>query len=615
MSWGSPWFFGFLALIPLILLLHSLWRKRKEVKITTLFLWEELLQERRATLGISRIVKSLTLLLQILVVIILTVGLAQPFLTLPATREGNIVLILDTSASMQTKGPRGSRFALAQAEARRLIDQLHEKSYMSIIEAGAGPTLKTFFTRDKQRLRNIVDQMEVQDTIGNLREAVLLALSFLQGNKNDEIVLLSDGTETEWQKEIPPRGMKITPILFTEGEKNVGITHFAFRKGWGDVPVYEMMITVHNFTSTPLEVPLEVIWNRKLLLQERVSLQSDEARVLVYPFDQELTGILEARLVLEDDFPVDNVAYTVLTQAQAFWVLLITPGNYFLENLLAAHPQVLVNRIDQIDPAAFEQQIQGHHIVIFDRITPPPLPFGNFLLINTLAPGLPITLLGEVQEPELLDWQRDHPILRQVQLEQLTIRRAQQVELHSGARPIVEATATPLLTTVQRENLRVVHLGFDLLESDLPMRVAFPLLFENIFQWLYPGITNFSSQQIQVGEIFTLPVANNIREVTVRKPEAGRAVTLPVTENPFHFRDTRRTGIYSVKAGNHTMRFAVNLLSEQESRIQPRQIDLTEYAQTDLFTEEEVEKPLWHYFVLAALLFTFGEWYCWCRGR
>ncbi|RMF93841.1 MAG: VWA domain-containing protein, partial [Nitrospinota bacterium] len=337
MSWGNPWLFGFLALIPLILLLHSLRFKRQEVRVTTLFLWERLLQERKATLGISRIVKSLTLLLQILVVSLLTIGLAQPFLSLPATREGDMVLIIDTSASMQAQGPQGTRFALAQAEAYRLIDQLHEKSRMAIIEAGQGPVLRTFFTRDKRRLREIVARMEAGDSIGNLRESVLLALSLLRGQRQDHIVVISDGTETDWQAELPA-GVRITPLQVQAGEKNIGITRFAFRQGWGETPRYEMLVTIQNFTPVPVNVPLKVTINRRRLLQEEVSLQGGEVRTLVYPFTRELHGVVEARLLFQDDFPLDNVARTVLTRARSFWVLLISPGNYFLENLLAAHP-------------------------------------------------------------------------------------------------------------------------------------------------------------------------------------------------------------------------------------------------------------------------------------
>jgi hypothetical protein len=65
MGWAAPWAFAFLALVPLVLLLHSLRLRRREVRISAVYLWEELLRERRSTFGMSRLLRSLLLLLQI----------------------------------------------------------------------------------------------------------------------------------------------------------------------------------------------------------------------------------------------------------------------------------------------------------------------------------------------------------------------------------------------------------------------------------------------------------------------------------------------------------------------------------------------------------------------
>ncbi|RMF87006.1 MAG: hypothetical protein D6736_13775 [Nitrospinota bacterium] len=275
----------------------------------------------------------------------------------------------------------------------------------------------------------------------------------------------------------------------------------------------------------------------------------------------------------------------------------------------------LVNMIGRVEPSTFAQQVRRHHIVIFDRVTPPPLLTGNYLLIDTLAPNLPIVASGEVSEPQIIDWQPTHPLLRQVQLEHLAIRKAQQVSLQPGAQSLIEADTTSLLNLVQNDELRVVHLAFDLFDSDLPMRVAFPLLLENIFQWLYPGMAAFSSRQIRVGEPYTLPLDGEIQEVTVRKP-GGERIRVPVTNNLLRFTETQRVGLYTVRVGNRAERFAVNLLSDQESRILPQTSPLPPSQEEGggLFTEEEVKKPLWFYFILAALLLALGEWYCWCRG-
>ena len=112
MGWAAPWAL-FLALVPLVLLLHSLRLRRREVRISAV--WEELLRERRSTFGMSKLLRSLLLLLQILGIAGLTLGLADPFARLPSTKEGDIVLVLDASASMRSmsKGVRSASPRLA----------------------------------------------------------------------------------------------------------------------------------------------------------------------------------------------------------------------------------------------------------------------------------------------------------------------------------------------------------------------------------------------------------------------------------------------------------------------------------------------------------------------
>ena len=84
----------------------------------------------------------------------------------------------------------------------------------------------------------------------------------------------------------------------------------------------------------------------------------------------------------------------MLSDRPPVWILLVTRGNYFLESLLAGHANASVNVVNSVSSSSFEQQVLGNHIVIMDGLEPPPLQVGNFLLINTSAPNLPITVKG-----------------------------------------------------------------------------------------------------------------------------------------------------------------------------------------------------------------------------
>jgi hypothetical protein len=146
------------------------------------------------------------------------------------------------------------------------------------------------------------------------------------------------------------------------------------------------------------------------------------------------------------------------------------------------------------------------------------------------------------------------------------------------------------------------------------LRVAFPVLMANILEWLSPQHGTFLSHQVQAGSPYPIELEGNTTEVSVRKP-SGEWIKLAVTENPVVFHDTSQVGIYTVRSGKKTQRFAVNLVSQEESDILPKSVERLADAPfvSGLSMQETVKQPLWPYFAALAFGLTLVEWYFWCR--
>ena len=110
MTWLNPAAFAFLALIPVVLLLHALRHRRRDVRVSTLFLWESVLREAHGNLGLQRLVQNLPLLLQLLLVCVLTAVLANPVLTKTVAENKDIVLVLDVECEYADAYPAGHTF-------------------------------------------------------------------------------------------------------------------------------------------------------------------------------------------------------------------------------------------------------------------------------------------------------------------------------------------------------------------------------------------------------------------------------------------------------------------------------------------------------------------------
>lgn len=614
MMWLNPAAFAFLAFIPVVILLHTLRYRRRDVQVSTLFLWERVMRETHGTLGLRRLVQNLPLLLQILLVLLFSAALAQPALTKAVSESKDIVLVLDVSASMQTNTPQGTRFAQAQHQALEILRTLPSDRQMALIAAGRQPRVLAFFTQEKALLRQALTNVQVSDAPGNMREAILLALSFTQGSRTQEVVVIGDGAYGQLTELNIPRN-QIRHIRIGGGERNVGITRLAFRKLLGATERHEVLIAVKNFSRQPMTAPLRLTLRRRQLLERQLSLQSGQEEIIVTAFNGPLKGVAQAELLVDDDLPLDNRAYGVLAAKTHTWVLLVGQSNYFLERLLTALPGVLVNVIPEVSEEVLPRLLEANHLIIFNGVQPPPLREGNFLLIHTVPQDVRFQEHGVVTQPQILDWNRRHPLLDFVDFTDVRIEEALALRLQGGVRSLVDGTGTSLLSVVEEPRLRLVVLAFDPMRSDLPLRIAFPVFISNLLHWLSPHQRGFTAGQIQAGMPYATFFDTPVERVTVQNPQ-GKQREYEVQGNPWIFSDADRVGIYVMRAGEQKRYLTVSLLDETESDIHPVDALPSLTPKPDEFVVHHagvVETPLWPYILLGGVLALLGEWYVWCR--
>jgi hypothetical protein len=166
--------------------------------------------------------------------------------------------------------------------------------------------------------------------------------------------------------------------------------------------------------------------------------------------------------------------------------------------------------------------------------------------------------------------------------------------------------------TYEEDGLRAVLLGFDLTKSDLPLKVAFPVMMSNIVNWLNPHKLEFSTLQTRAGEPFDIYLDPQTDTFYTRAPqekwEKQRA-----RANPFRYSHTRKVGIYSISENDKQRYFSVNLadLSESDIRTAPL-VQLSDQPDVPLVSEEiSVQQPMWTFFLLCGCVLLILEWYLW----
>ncbi len=565
MSFLSPLAFALTALVLPLVLLYFLKVRRRERRVPSLLLWDPSLRDREASAFFQRLQRDPLLILQILALLALSVALARPAVTVTGDGARKVVLVLDTSASMKARDVGPSRFDVARAEATRLVGRLGEGAEVMVIETGVQPKVTAALGRDRQRALAAIAQAQARDLPNRLPEAVRTARALVGTDPRAEIHVFTDGAFALPQS-LAAADPRIRWVGVGRRSQNVGITNLAIRRSSFGSADYQAFVSLVNYSPEPQTFAFALELDGRTIAEKDVTLEPSVRRSIVLPFGHGGGGVVTARLRIDDDLTVDDVAYAVLPPPRKMNVLLVSAGNLFLEKVLRTDPQV---SLEVRTPDQYQGGMADADIVVLDSSTPPRVGSGRFVFVNVVPPDVPLEVLGRIERPTIMDWDRGHPIMRHVEFAKVAIEDALRIRPLAAGRPLVEAVGGPLIYALEEPERKAVFIGFDLFKTDFPLRVAFPLILSNSLRWLHPAGLDQSSLQLAAGQPILLPVAHGVTSVTVTTPR-GRIVKALVTRGVVSFTETDEVGVYTLTSARGETRVAVNLMDAEESNLQPR---------------------------------------------
>ena len=184
----------------------------------------------------------------------------------------------------------------------------------------------------------------------------------------------------------------------------------------------------------------------------------------------------------------------------------------------------------------------------------------------------------------------------------------------SGTVALLETTEGALIAALPGGGTRVVF-AFRLTDSNLSLRLAFPIFFANLLNRAFrPGGVS-EAGFLPAGEslVRTLPAGTDTAVVT---DPAGRQTELErLPDGTVTFSDTDLTGFYRIRIGPSEETVPVSFLSEAETDIAPRKsVDIAGVARPSDPDAVETNLPLRTPLLYAALAVLLLEWTIWLRG-
>ncbi len=645
-----------------IVVFYILKIRLRRIPVSTLLFWQQIFEEKKPRSLFQKLRHLLSLLLQLAFLAFLVFALADPIFRWQQARARRLVLVVDNSSSMNANDVTPSRLEAAKAEGRRLIEGMRLGDELAIIAAGARTHVICGPTDHERTLRSALDSITASDGPTHVAEAVALARRLLSGSeKMRRVVVLSDGCFNGAAELAREENVELVSIGKKTG--NVGITRLQARRSLLDPIGYEILVEVANASDEPASFRLELDLEQDPIDVVPMNLAPGERSVHVFEKTSAEGGRLRASIDRNDSLLTDNTAWAILPHRARQKVILVTPGNLFLEKVFEAIPLVDLEVVkvskdtplskDGLEPWAQASlaptQNAARPIVIFHHKVPDVLPPYQILVIEPERSGALWELGEAIQNPLVAKQDKDSPLMLNIRLDNVLMPEAHKLTLRGPAQVLAESSAgDPLYAVLERSSGagegKVVVLTVNLDKSDLPLQTAFPIMMANLLSWfggtkgeLREALSAGAVAQVdvspgKVGSVTRILVAPDGREQPLVAAAGASKLTVGPLDQCGVWRVLERATaagqqpkvVKSVGADSKSGAGAASAGS-QDTTLSELACNLADRRESDLRPAEGLPdrnpglaagiavRPIWYYLIASALMLTCWEWFLYQR--
>jgi hypothetical protein len=566
--------------------------------IPSLLLWRRVLDDAREQTLWERIRRAVSLVITVLIALALALAAVRPgrsTSTRQAVGTGRLLIVLDSSLSMEAATGRGAtRWQRAVAEARRLF------------ASSSGAELALATTADGLVEGPTSDLALLESALDRVRPGGGDAAAWPRLAGASAVHFITDGAAARTIDNA------VTVHTVFEPADNVGITALEVRPSLTPGTAGDAYLEIGNFAAAAQKVRLRVTRGDVAALDREFDMKPSEVMRQVIPVPQGGDPALRVQVAApKNALEADDNAFAWVARSRPVTIAVVGDRIEWLREAFARDPGV---RAVFVSPANWTGEAAGRtDLVIFDRWAPRALPAAPTLLFAP-PPATPWLAAGDApgSDERRPRWEvpGSHPVVQGVDPFTLTIERARAYTRPSLV-PVAEtAKGTPLVYVDESMGSRVVVVTFGVHESNLASAPGFPVLLGNAVEWLArptffvtsPGATARAS--VRPGLVtFT---------GTVQRVTGPDKSPVPLTRvNDKVFAVLKQPGLYSVEAGRARDTFAVNVADPQLSNL--TRTSAFASARGRPVTTGSSAWSWWIYCALVAFALAVAEWWTWQR--
>lgn len=615
-----------LPAVLLVVILYLLKPKGRDYKISSNLLWDKLFKNQESKTFFEKFVHNILMYLQILVIFLLVLALMSPYLQSEGKNGGDVILVFDISGSMQHDTGEGrTRLDEALRRAEDIIASSEETAFSVIISDCMGANLLAAGVKDKSRLYELLGQIECCDGEGRLQAAEGI-VDTLRGNKAQsedaapaEVIVFTDGNGAEdamsfseyFDARVIVVGDKVSNVAnnflsYSFTDLDTDASDAEERAADGSRPVV-CASGITNYSDSEASMEVSLYEGKRLREVRQLTLGAGETTLCFFeefewkgePLRSEISSVRFAGESGKsyasfggDSLSGDNTAYAVQSLEGEIEAVLIGGGNTYIEKAYQAAVGGSLTKVKS--EALLQMQSDGQDdraqtVRIYDAGETCGLRDEGSMFIFGDEPAADTVerVLLTVEECDLTSGLSSFSI---------GVNKTKVYEVPDWGIGFLWAGEKCAGYYGEHDGIKAVVVGFDVRESDFPLRAEFPVFISNTLHFL-------SDTSLLAENVYA------VGDKVLFHPQPDFDVGMLSA-------DTRKAGLYEVAAGDisehYVVRFATG--SQSDGRITKEEIYPAEGAADGVsYGGGIVKRQLRKGILMLALLLMALEWVLYVR--
>jgi hypothetical protein len=545
---SSAGLWALLSLVPLILI-YLIRPRPKQMTIPSLMFFMKSSGATKLTSFLRQFLRDWLFLIQFLIIFLLSSTLAQPYVNYyhDITAE-NTVIVIDVSASSQTREDGKTRFDIAVDKAKALLGSKNtiilakDAAQIGIQDADVADTLE------------YLNALRPKDTTSRIGDAIILGGEVLAGQEG-RVIAISDFINTAGQEPniakavVETRGITVDFINTATGERrsNIGIVDLL-------VEPTTTTIYVKNYEPQQQKARVSIGDGVKELT---LAAHSIETFSIITPPD-----ITKIELNAQDDFAVDNKIFVSSPSSAKTKALLITNNaSIFLKNALLASGET---DLTIAEPPIIPRD--NYDVYIIHNVAKANVLPGTFEDIGSKVEAGASVVIAAQEDSDKIDYKGLTPVdlggraeggfMTVEQLNRFTKNiEFGSVEYYFSSTPkdspltVLSVNGKPLVSVGRKGTGKIAYYGILEKSSDFPYSPGYPIFWTEFMRFLTDQ-QDVRNLNYKTGDTLILDALQRIESPT--KVMKKSAIILD------------EAGLYKFEDGRT---IAVNLVNERESDI------------------------------------------------